>query len=104
MFLGNHPLVMITQRHDSADPVGTELLYPYFGMHRIDWYEDGDEGTEFNLTISDWVRLFNAVGFEIVAYHELQSPTTGDEVRFYASMDWAHTYPTEQVWVLRKRS
>ncbi len=103
-FLGNHPLVMITQRPDSGDPVGTELLSPYFGMHRIDWLdEDGDEGTEFNLPISAWMRLFTATGFEIVAFHELQSPTAGEEVRFYASMDWAHSYPTEQVWVLRKK-
>ena len=104
VFLGNHPLVVLTQRRDSDAPVGTELLYPYFGMHRIDWREeDGDEGTEFHLTISDWVRLFNTVGFEIVDYHELQSPTPGKEVHFYASADWAHAYPTEQIWVLRKR-
>ncbi len=105
VFLGNHPLVMITQRNDSDAPVGTELLYPYFGMHRIDWHdENGDEGTEFNLTISDWVSLFNTTGFDIVEYHELQSPTAGPEIRFYASMDWAHAFPTEQVWVLRKRA
>ncbi len=104
VFLGNHPLVMITQRHDADEPVTRELLYPYFGLHRIDWDDGEDQGTEFNLTISGWHRLFRDIGFEFVEYHELQSPERGEEVRFYASADWAHDYPTEQVWKVRKRT
>lgn len=104
VFLGNHPLVMITQRTDVDEPVKRELLHPYFGMHRIDWDDGEDRGTDFNLTISAWHRLFQEVGFEFVAYHELQSPHRGEEVRFYATADWANDYPTEQVWKLRKPS
>ena len=104
VFLGNHPFVMITQIPESGEPASNELRSPYFGMHRVDWQdEDGDAGTEFNLTISGWIRLFAETGFDVVAFHELQSPTRGEEVRFFASMDWAHDYPSEQVWVLRKR-
>lgn len=101
-FLGNHPLVMLTQAFDKDDPVTRTLMNPYFGMHRIDWDDGEDRGTEFNLTISDWFRLFHDIGFEILDYFELQAPEPGEEVRFYASADWAHDYPTEQVWKVRK--
>lgn len=103
VFLGNHPLVALTQPRDEDTPATRELLFPYFGMHRLDWDEGDEAGTEFQLPISDWVALFNDVGFEIVDYHELQNPEPGDEVRFFASADWAHDFPSEQVWHLRKR-
>lgn len=102
VMLGNHPLVSICQRIDTDDPVTRELLNPYFGMHRIDWKEPDDEGTEFNLPISKWFELFHQTGFDIVAYHELQSPERGDEVHFYVTASWANDYPTEQIWKLRK--
>jgi len=103
VFLGTHPLVGITQPRDTSAKATRELLYPYFGMHRIDWDEDEESGTEFNLPISGWIRLFYEVGLEIVAYHELQSPGPGDEVRFFVDATWAHQYPSEQIWHLRKR-
>jgi len=104
VFLGNHPLAILTQRLDSDAPVGRTLENPYFGMHRIDWREpDGTEGTEFNLPISEWLRLFDRTGFDVVDYLELRAPRPGPEVRFYVSADWARDYPSEQVWKLRKR-
>jgi SAM-dependent methyltransferase len=102
VFLGNHPLMTLCQLADSDEPVTRELLYPYFGMHRIDWHEDDDEGTVFNLPISEWFALFHKTGFEIVSYHELRSPERGSEVRSYVTPDWANDYPTEQIWKLRK--
>lgn len=103
VFLGNHPLTMLVQDFSSDDPATRTLMRPYFGMHRVDWDDGEDHGVEFNLTISDWISLFADTGFEIVGYHELRSPEPGEEVRFYASKDWAHDYPSEQVWDLRKR-
>lgn len=102
VFLGNHPFVLLAQYHDSDAPAGRELINPYFGMHRTDWHEGGEHGTEFNLTISEWMRLFSETGFQVEWYHEIQAPTGGEEVRFFASADWAHDYPSEQVWKLRK--
>ena len=104
VFLGNHPLVTLTQAFDSDAPATRKLLNPYFGMHRIDWREpDGTQGTEFNLPVSDWLRLFDQAGFDLVAYYELRAPRPGPELRFYVTADWAHDYPSEQVWKLRKR-
>jgi len=105
VFLGNHPIAALTMDLTSDAPAARTLLNPYFGMHRIDWTEgDGSAamGTEFNLPISEWMRLFSDVGFEIISYHELRPPARGDEVRYFVTADWARDYPSEQVWKLRK--
>lgn len=102
-FLGHHPLVMVAQEREESDEVTRRLLYPYFGLHRVDWQEGDDKGTEFNLPISEWMRLFDAVGFDVLAFHEIRSPTAGDESRFGVDASWAHDYPSEQAWRLRKR-
>jgi len=105
VFLGNHPLVTLTMDLESDAPAARTLLNPYFGMHRIDWTEpDGSPqaGTEFNLPISEWMRLFSRVGFEIVSYHELRPAERGDDKRYFVTADWAYDYPSEQVWKLRK--
>jgi SAM-dependent methyltransferase len=104
VFLGNHPLAIVTQDLHSDEPTSHTLRNPYFGMHRIDWSEpNGAEGTEFNLPISEWLRLFDRVGFDVIAYHELRAPEASAEVRFSVTASWAHDYPSEQVWHLRKR-
>lgn len=103
VFLGNHPFVMLTQDFSTDDPATRTLTHPYFGMHRIDWSVEDDEGTEFNLPISEWFRLFDDVGFDVTRYLELRAPGPGPEVQFYVDRDWAYDYPAEQVWVLTKR-
>ena len=102
-FLGHHPLVMVTQERENSDEVTRRLLYPYFGLHRVDWDDGDDKGTEFNLPISEWMRLFDDSGFEVVAFHEIRSPTPGEDSRFGVSASWAHDFPSEQAWRLRKR-
>ena len=100
VFLGNHPIAMLTMDLASNAPAARTLLNPYFGMHRIEWAND--EGIEFNLPISEWMRLFSEVGFEVISYHELRPTAREDEVRYFVSADWAFDYPSEQVWKLRK--
>lgn len=104
VFLGNHPLVMLVQDFSKDEPAGRTLLEPYFGMHRIDWDDGEDQGTEFCLPVSKWIKLFHDTGFEIVNYHELRAPEPSPEVRFFASAEWSHDYPSEQAWHLRKRT
>ncbi len=103
VMLGNHPLVMCVQDFTSDAPATFTLMEPYFGMGRIDWDDGDDQGTNFNMPVSDWFKLWGDVGFDILAYHELQSPESGDEVSFFVTKDWAHRYPSEQVWKVRKR-
>ncbi len=104
VFLGNHPLVMCAQDYTVDQPADRTLREPYFGMHRIDWDDGEDQGTEFNLPISEWFALFDRVGFDVVGYHELRAPEPGPELHFYVTNDWGYHYPAEQVWKLRKRA
>ena len=102
-FLGHHPLVMLTQQREDGDEVTRNLLYPYFGLHRIDWIDGEDRGTEFNLPISEWMSLFESSGFDVVTFREIRNPSPGGEERFGVGAAWAHDYPSEQAWRLRKR-
>lgn len=102
VFLGHHPFVIVADDMSDDAPAGWELVNPYFGMHRLDWEDGEDRGTEFSLPISEWFRLFREAGFGVLDYLELQAPESSDEVRFFVRADWAHDYPSEQIWKLRR--
>jgi SAM-dependent methyltransferase len=107
--LGNSTLAMLCSPADGSLPITERLERDYFSMHRLDWRNAVDEpgGIEFNLPLSSWFRLFRDTGFEVVDFIEIQAPEpapgTEDEVRFSVTPRWAHRYPSEQVWVVRKR-
>lgn len=103
VLLGSHPFVVLVQDFASDAPATGRLINPYFGMHRIDWDDGEDQGTEFNLPISEWMALFDRVGFDVLAFHELRAPQPGPERHFFVTRDWGYVYPAEQVWKLRKR-
>jgi len=103
VMLGNHPLLMICLSYSNNEPAAPGFLLPYFGIHRFDWRDNNDMATNFNLTISDWITLFIDTGFEILAYRELQAPSPGSDQHFNVTDDWAHHWPAEHVWKLRKR-
>lgn len=104
VILGHHPLAMCVQDFTADEPATRSLQEPYFGMHRIDWDDGQDQGTEFNLPISEWFRLFGDAGFDVERFHELRAPHYGAERRYFVTADWARDYPAEQVWVVRKRT
>lgn len=104
MFLTNSPLVVITSPELEADgPAGTTLLRQYFGMHRTVWPDD--TSVEFHLPHGEWIRLLRANGFEIERLVELQPPTNAT-TRYtqIASLEWARQWPSEEAWIVRKRS
>ena len=103
-FLGNHPLVAVCTPPSGAD-CDERLHRPYFGLRAMDWRdaEVDPGGIEFNLTVSDWLRLFRDTGFDVLDYIELQAPADITETRFTVSGNWARRWPSEQVWRLRKR-
>jgi hypothetical protein len=107
--LGNSTLAMLCSPVDGSLPISERLERDYFTLHRIDWRDAVDEpgGIEFNLPLSGWFRLFRETGFDVVDFIEIQAPEpdpeTADEVRFFVTPRWAHRYPSEQVWVVRKR-
>jgi SAM-dependent methyltransferase len=109
VFLGNSTLASLCSPADGSLPITDRLERPYFTMHRLDWREAADEpgGIDFNLPLSGWFRLFSETGFDVVEFLEIQAPEpapeSGGEVCFSVTADWAHRYPSEQAWVLRKR-
>ena len=102
VFLGNSPLSMICTPSDGGDN-DDRLHRNYFELDRLDWTgsEEDPGGMEFNLPISSWLRLFRETGFEVLDYLELQAPE-GSPDRYGTPGAWAHRWPAEQVWKLRR--
>jgi SAM-dependent methyltransferase len=106
VFLGNSPWVSCATPLN-GDPTSTTLCRPYFGMKVHDWREVEVDpgGIDFNIPISEWMRLFRQVGFEIMDFQELQAPADADDgPHSFTSGAWGKQWPTEQVWRLRKVS
>ena len=107
-FLGMSTLASLCSPVDGSLPITTRLEREYFTIHRLDWRGAADEpgGIEFNLPLSGWFRLFRRTGFEVVEFFEVEAPepdlAAAEEMRFFVTAEWAHRYPSEQAWVLRK--
>jgi SAM-dependent methyltransferase len=102
VFLGNSPLSIICTPM-SGDPCEPHLHRNYFDLHSIDWRQaDIDPGgIEFNLPVSRWLKLFRETGFDVLDYLELQAPE-GSPDRYGIPGSWAHRWPAEHVWKLRR--
>ncbi len=103
VFLGNHPLSLVCSPLDGA-PCDETLHRPYRDMWGADWtkVEIEPSGVCFNLTISDWMRLFAEIGFLVKRYHEVYAPEWADGIRAAIPAEWARKFPVEQVWHLEK--
>jgi len=104
VFLGHSPLVMLCSPIDGSIPTTESLERDYFDPYRLDWTDAIDDpgGIELNLPLSKWVSLFNETGFVIEDYLEPRPAEGGSDIHFFATADWAHRWPSEQVWKLRK--
>ena len=104
-FLGNHPLSLICSPADGA-PCDTKLHRPYRDMWGADWtkVEIDPSGICFNLTFSDWMKLFSKIGFSVRKYDEIYAPDWADDTRGAVPAEWAKSYPVEQIWQLAKPS
>jgi SAM-dependent methyltransferase len=102
VFLTNSALsVMCMPDNESDGPVRTELLRPYFGMHKIHWPDCPGE-TEFHLTHGDWIALLRANGFAIERLLELKAPPGATNDAAWADPEWAAQWPMEEAWDVRK--
>jgi SAM-dependent methyltransferase len=103
VFLTNSPLaVMCEQDFESDGPMGPELLRPYFGMYKMNWPDCPGE-TEFHLTHGDWIALLRANGFSIERLVEIEPPPEATTDFAWADPEWATQWPTEEVWIVKKR-
>ncbi|HUP06187.1 MAG TPA: methyltransferase domain-containing protein [Caldimonas sp.] len=103
-FLGSHPLALACTPLDGS-PTSDTLVRDWFALHRIDWrhvaFDPG--GIEFTLPTGGWFRLFDRVGFDVIDYQELQAPDAAAGKPFGTPAEWAHRFPSEHVWRVRKR-
>jgi SAM-dependent methyltransferase len=100
IFLRNSTLSILCSPDEGS--VGERLLRPQFGMHRFSWPEGG---VEFHLAHGEWIRLLRAHEFEIEGLIELQAPESARDHEYYdfVSADWARSWPSEEIWVARRR-
>lgn len=101
-FLGSHPMVIVATPENGA-PAERKMHRSYRALGRIDWTEVEFEpgGIEFNRTFSDWLALFRDIGFAVTDYREIYAKE-GSKDTFFVSADWAMSFPSEQVWWLKK--
>jgi len=97
------PLLMLCSPDAEDEPVEDRLLRDYFGMYRFAWSGDDPPTVEFHLGYGDWIRLLRANGFEVENLIEVRAPE-GATTRYpWASAEWARRWPSEEIWVARKR-
>ncbi len=104
VFLTNGLIMQLAVEERVADdPAKDKLQRPLFGMHRTVWPDD--TSVEFHLPHGEWIRLLREHGFEIERLVELQAPPDAvDSTKYsFVTADWARKWPSEEVWVVRKR-
>jgi SAM-dependent methyltransferase len=101
VFLCNSPLSIVCS--PDVGKLSERLERPQFGMHRFEWPED--DGVDFHIQHSDWIRLLRANGFEILGLWELQAPEGAEDHSYYdlVTAEWARKWPAEEIWKARKR-
>ena len=87
---------------DDAEQAADRLARDLFGLHRIEWSDDGS--VEFDLPHGEWIRLFRANGLQIEALIEVRAPEGGSSGRFtFVTPEWARRWPSEEIWRVRKQ-
>jgi SAM-dependent methyltransferase len=104
VFLRNSTLSILCMPDDG--PAGERLVRPQFGLHRLEWSGDVDDGVEYQLSHGDWIRVLRDNGFEILDLIEIQAPEGAEtHARYdFVSAEWARKWPSEEIWRARKRS
>ena len=85
---------------DSDAPAGDRLVRGYFDLHRLEWSDD--HSVNFTLGVGRLVRLFRDSGFDIVDCVELQAPADRTARFPFITTAWAHRWPSEEIWRVRK--
>lgn len=102
IFLVNGTVLMLCVPDEDGVPAEDRLIRDYFGMHRFEWPDD--TSVEFHLGYGDWIRLLRGNGFEVENLVELQ-PGSDARTRYpFVTLEWARRWPSEEVWIARKRS
>jgi SAM-dependent methyltransferase len=94
--------LLMTCTSEEGGQASDRLVRDYFGRYRVEF--PGDGAVEFHVTHGHWVRLLRSHGFELENLVETRPPP-GATPRFeFASAEWAHRWPSEDIWIARKRA
>jgi hypothetical protein len=68
----------------------------------VEW--PGELGVEWHLPHGELFRLLRRTGFDVVDLVELYPPDDAVDHEFYDgfSVEWARTWPSEEIWVAKK--
>ncbi len=103
IFLVNGTILFLCMPDEDDVPASPHLLRDYFGTHRFKLPNSG--GTiEFHLGFGDWIRLLRRNGFEVEDLIQPQPPRGAATRWTYVKEDWARRWPSEDIWVARKRA
>lgn len=100
IFLVNATTLMLAMP-DEEVPATAEMLRPLRGLHRLEW--SSDASVNFALPHGEWIRLLRANGFEIEDLRELWPGENAVTTFPYVTLEWARQWPTEEVWMARKK-
>jgi len=103
VFLVNSTLALLCAPDVADEPLSDRLLRPYFGIHRMEWPDDGS--VEFTLPHGERIALLRSSGFEIEELVEIRPPD-GSTNTYHPndSLEWAQRWPCEEVWKVRRRA
>lgn len=101
VFLVNSTLLRLAAADEDDVPATDRLRRPQFGMHRVQW--PGHAEVEFELGHGDWIRCLRGNGFEIEDLIEVRPPEGATTRYGYVDLEWARKWPSEEVWVARRR-
>jgi len=79
------------------------LARPQFGLYQVEWNDEDGPSIEFHLPHGEMIRVLREAGFEVEALHELRPPADATTTYEWVSLEWARSWPTEEIWVTRKR-
>ena len=100
-FLCNSPLSILCSPDEGK--VDGQLHRPQRGMGRFEWPDE--KGVDWHLPHGELFRLLATTGFEVLDLVELYPPDDAeDHPRYdFVSVEWAKQWPSEEIWVARKR-
>jgi SAM-dependent methyltransferase len=100
VFLRNSPLSMLCMKLDGIDEC---LQRPQRELNRIEWPDTGE--VEFHLPHGELIDVLRDSGFEIEGLIELYAPHDAETHAYYSEVtaEWARKWPSEEIWVARKR-
>ncbi len=101
IFLVNGTFLVLCEPDEDDAAATIEMVRPYFGLHRLEW--ESDESVNFHLGYGDWIRLLRANDFDVEDMIELQAPVGATTSYPFVTGEWAHQWPSEEIWVARKR-